>query len=469
MGSHKDLFQKIEAIESHFNDGSIKAGQKLLKSLNLDLKSLPSVPNKLRHKHNFVLAQSRYFNDVSSFAVNPKRAEMIKEVQALINDSGELKPRDQANKIHEIQTKWQQLDNSSRPASREQWEEFKTLTDKAWQPCEEFFAELDSIKIENANKRREIIASINSYVQSSDFKKNKNLYKYLKNQFDEWQKFAPVRDDDFKHLKQEFSAARKPIFDHLKTIESSNKLSKENLITKVNELSHEDNSENIKAFLEIKNQFQRIQSAGRKNDDRLWKELNAAADKFYAEKKAMADEEILLLKKYIKDELSNSSPNDIESFLQTIKHASKSKEFTEVNKYLLGIKTKAAEEKKKNKLKDFESLIDKIENLEDMDSIPHKIRQMVEKSNFNNDKNLLTEAVIEIEIHANVDSLKKDQSIRDKINLKVLQDKFNSNLNDQEKFYECLEKFFNNLSSKNPNPDEKRLWKRIVKTNPRLS
>ena len=104
-----------------------------------------------------------------------------------------------------------------------------------------------------------------------------------------------------------------------------------------------------------------------------------------------------------------------------------------------------------------------------MELIPHKIRQMLEKSNFNNDKNLLTEAVIEIEIHANVNSLKKDQSIRDKINLKVLQDKFNSNLNDQEKFYECLEKFFNNLSSKNPNPDEKRLWKRIVKTNPGLS
>ena len=94
---------------------------------------------------------------------------------------------------------------------------------------------------------------------------------------------------------------------------------------------------------------------------------------------------------------------------------------------------------------------------------------MLEKSNFNNDKNLLTEAVIEIEIHANVDSLKKDQSVRDKMNLKVLQDKFNSNLNEQEKFYKCLEKFINNLSSKNPNQDEKRLWKRIVKTNPRLS
>ena len=89
-------------------------------------------------------------------------------------------------------------------------------------------------------------------------------------------------------------------------------------------------------------------------------------EKFYAEKKAMADEEILLLKKYIKDELNNSSPNDIESFLQTIKHASKSKEFREVKKHLTDIKTKAAEEKKKNELKDFESLIDKIENLEDI-------------------------------------------------------------------------------------------------------
>ena len=115
------------------------------------------------------------------------------------------------------------------------------------------------------------------------------------------------------------------------------------------------------------------------------------------------------------------------------------------------------------------ALIDKIENLEELGSIPHRIRQMLEKSDFNNDKSLLTEAVIEIEIHANVDSLKKDQPIRDKMNLKVLQDKFNSNLNEQEKFYQCLEKFFNNLSSKNPNQDEKRLWKRIVKTNPRLS
>ena len=35
-------------------------------------KAPQKIPNKLKHKHNFVLAQSRYFNDISSFAVDER-------------------------------------------------------------------------------------------------------------------------------------------------------------------------------------------------------------------------------------------------------------------------------------------------------------------------------------------------------------------------------------------------------------
>ena len=48
MGSHKDLFQKIEAIESHFNDGSIKAGQKLLKSLLISIFSSKKIDKTVK-------------------------------------------------------------------------------------------------------------------------------------------------------------------------------------------------------------------------------------------------------------------------------------------------------------------------------------------------------------------------------------------------------------------------------------
>jgi len=71
-------------------------------------------------------AQSRYFNDISSFATNPKRNEIIKEIEALIAAPHD-NPKKQANEIHGLQTKWQQLDQTSKPAGREQWKLLKIL------------------------------------------------------------------------------------------------------------------------------------------------------------------------------------------------------------------------------------------------------------------------------------------------------------------------------------------------------
>ena len=91
METHKELFDKIEEVEKYFSSGSIKYGQKALKALNNEIKLLKKIPNKLKHKHNFVLAQSRYFNDISSFAVEPKRDKLIKEIKELANS--EINPK----------------------------------------------------------------------------------------------------------------------------------------------------------------------------------------------------------------------------------------------------------------------------------------------------------------------------------------------------------------------------------------
>jgi hypothetical protein len=88
------------------------------------MKAEGKVSNKLRHRFNFMSAQSRYFNDISSFATNPKRNEIIVEVEALIAQPHE-NPKKQANEIHALQTKWQLLDQTSKPAGREQWITFK--------------------------------------------------------------------------------------------------------------------------------------------------------------------------------------------------------------------------------------------------------------------------------------------------------------------------------------------------------
>ena len=271
MKTSQDLFKQLDEVEALFSKGSIKIAQKKVREVISKSKELEKVPNKLRHKLNFAIGQSRYFDDMSSFATNPKREELIKEITKIVENSLE-NPKKQAHLIHEIQTKWQLLDLSSRPASKEQWNKFNELTNKAWEPCSEYFDELKQIKINNATQRIEIINNINKYVQdnSSNWPKPKYLIQFLRQSFDDWQKFAPVLDKDLNKLRNAYFEAKKPINDAIKKQEQIVIKAKEALIEKVNAISDEDNDICIKKFNDLKNEWKNAGSAGRKADNKLW-------------------------------------------------------------------------------------------------------------------------------------------------------------------------------------------------------
>ena len=156
MKTSQDLFKQLDEAESLFSKGSIKAAQKKVREVISKSKELDKIPNKLRHKINFAIGQSRYFDDMSSFATNPKREELIKEISTIIQSPLES-PKKQAHLIHDVQTKWQLLDLSSRPASKEQWNKFNELTNKAWEPCSEYFDELKQIKVIGKRNKERII------------------------------------------------------------------------------------------------------------------------------------------------------------------------------------------------------------------------------------------------------------------------------------------------------------------------
>jgi len=80
----QDLFKQLDEAESLFSKGSIKVAQKKVREVISKSKELDKIPNKLRHKINFAIGQSRYFDDMSSFAANPKREELIKEISTII-------------------------------------------------------------------------------------------------------------------------------------------------------------------------------------------------------------------------------------------------------------------------------------------------------------------------------------------------------------------------------------------------
>jgi len=463
----QDLFKQLDEAESLFSKGSIKVAQKKVREVITKSKELDKIPNKLRHKINFAISQSRYFDDMSSFATNPKREELIKEISTIIESPLES-PKKQAHLIHDVQTKWQLLDLSSRPASKEQWNKFNELTNKAWEPCSEYFDELKQIKINNATQRMEIVNNINKYVEDnlSNWPQPKFLIQFLRQSFDEWQKYAPVLDKDLNKLRNAYFEAKKPINDAIKKQEQIVIKAKEALIEKVNAITDEDNDVCIKKFNDLKNEWKKAGSAGRKADNKLWDKFNKSADRFFNAKKEVIDAELIkandLLSQLKSDEISIS---EVLKSLSDLKNISKTKEFNAIEKQINNKRKEQELKLKQNKIDSYSNLLDAFLNNElDNTQVPSSIKNKLnEKPQEKSSSEALTYACVKLEALAGIDSLKKDAKLRQSIQMEMLTNKFNKVSDNLNSFDDLLIHFVNNISAK-PTAAEKTLWKRVSKT-----
>jgi soluble cytochrome b562 len=470
--SHKILFESLDKAEKHFEAGEIRLAQKLVNEVSRSMKAEGKVSNKLRHRFNFMSAQSRYFNDISSFATNPKRNEIIVEVEALIAQPHE-NPKKQANEIHALQTKWQLLDQTSKPAGREQWVTFKNLTDKAWEPCAQYYEELKAIKISNAQQREKIIQTLIQYTNDNSDKWPGliEMSKFLSKTFQNWQSYAPVLDEDFSKLKTAYQDARKPINNAIKDQENKNYKIKESLIEKVKLINDEDTHTCIQKFKKIKRNYQETGPAGKKNEPILWKRLNESADRFFEADKAILNNELEVIKGLTAElQSEDSSIKDIKNTVSELNKTRKSPEFKNLQKAIKAFENKKIDKINADKIKIYQDLITLLETADENHlSIHNEIFKALKKPLYAGDKNQLHEYTVKFELIAKIDPPEADKAIKQKLALQMLQDKFSGTKNTNDEIKDLLIGFINNLKSKKISAAETKLWKRVCEAMQKLA
>ena len=466
METHKILFESLDKAEKHFEAGEIRLAQKLVNEVSRSMKSEGSVSNKLRHRFNFMSAQSRYFNDISSFATNPKRNEIIQEIEALIAKPHE-NPKKQANEIHGLQTKWQLLDQSSKPAGREQWMTFKSLTDKAWEPCAQYYEELKILKISNAKEREKIIQLLIQYTNdySDKWPSLIDMSKFLSKTFQTWQSYTPVLDEDFSKLKTAYQNARKPINNAIKDQENKNYKMKDSLIEKVKLINDEDTQTCIQKFKKIKREYQDIGPAGKKNEPILWKKLNEAADRFFEADKALVNDELEVIKNLANDlTRDDCSIHDIKNKITELNKTRKSPEFIKLQKAIKAHENKKIDAINARKIEVYQDLLNYLETTDEIHSVIHnEIFKTLKKPQYLGDKDELLKCTIKLELMAKIDPPPSDKAIKQMLALEMLQNKFSGTKSTNEEIKDLLISFVNNLKSKKITTEEKNLWKRVSK------
>ena len=75
--------------------------------------------------------------------------------------------------------------------------------------------------------------------------------------------------------------------------------------------------------------------------------------------------------------------------------------------------------------------------------------------------NELLECVVKLELIAKIDPPKSDKSLKQKLSLEMLQNKFSVSIISNNRIKDLLIQFINNLQSKKTNSEENKLWKRV--------
>jgi len=219
-----NLNQQLNDIEQLFASGHIKKAQKDLRKLNSQYGKGKPIPSKFKHKFQRLNFTAKEYDDWAEFATSDKRSELISKVNSL--EGSKLEPRKLANEINSLQKQWQNLDQHGKTASKEKWATFKEACEKAWAPCKDYFAVLESKKEENKDKKLGLLKEVEAF---SAGKTEENItviqiVMFLKGIHDKWKAYSPVPDKDFADLNNKFKESRDGVNKLLEKVEIYNRV-----------------------------------------------------------------------------------------------------------------------------------------------------------------------------------------------------------------------------------------------------
>ena len=441
-----NLNQQLNGIEQLFASGQIKKAQKDLRKLNSLFGKGKPVPSRFRHKFQRLNFTAKEYDDWAEFATSDKRTELITAVNSLANKN--LEPRKLANEINSLQKQWQDLDQHGKTASKEKWGIFKEACEKAWLPCKDYFAELESNKEENKTKKLDLISQIEAFPSGKTAENITviQIVKFLKGVHEKWKMFSPVPDKDFQELNKKFRDSRDGINTLLADVESFNRAQKESLIAEVNSLNKDEIDEAVVKIRELQEKWRTLGPAGKKLDPEINKQFDDACYAFLMIKDKELDESRGLMDQIIKGlrekEFSPGEAEDKFKELENLQGTQEEKKFKKALKdFAMLQRNEKAQEKLKGYQELFEQLIDVGSEKVSKDLIPDFVNGKPAEAMD------LFEASIRFQMFAGLDPVGPKEMVS-KIKFEELRNRFTEKNVDQS---ERLKEHFTNLVySKSP-------------------
>lgn len=261
------------------SQGYVGRARAIFHELETKIDNLDHLPAHISQKFEDLKLSIQKLGDWHEFAVNPKKEELVRQMQALENS--ELHPKDLADKIHALQESWKELCRGGQNQDEALWQEFHAAAQKAYEPCKRHFDEQNEIREHNANQRRTLMAQLTEYLNAYDWENAnwKEVEKTLKVSRDAWISYWPVPRKDTKELQKAFDELMDQLYGKLHQEYERNRQKKLAIVTQAKSLvDASDTSSAIDTAKKLQAQWQTIGQCKRKDDQALWQEFRSYCD-----------------------------------------------------------------------------------------------------------------------------------------------------------------------------------------------
>ena len=266
-----------EALEAGNSETAIQCWDKIQGNISNTANLIRAELQKAAAEHKAKITELR---DWKTFAATEKKKELVVQMQHLLESK--MHASDRSKNISKMHKELKELGRSNQ--NEQLWKEFKTVSDKAYEPCKEYFKQRKQQMAENFLKRIEICYMLESEQENLNREEPdlSQLNKLLSQAEKDWKQYAPIEQSKIKSLQKRFYGIVNQLRKLRKSGASKNAKMKQELLTQAQALTTlEDNKKAMNEAKRLQQEWKIIGPTSYKEDNKYWLEFRAACDKVF--------------------------------------------------------------------------------------------------------------------------------------------------------------------------------------------
>ena len=300
LAAHAGALRRIAGLvaKAHgaLRDGDTGRAAGLRRAIEEGLPATPDPPAHLLRQVQQLDTKLNELKQWKDFAVAPKRAELIADMEALIGSSEE--PKALADRIKQLQDEWKSISKGIVSDSQADWQRFHQAAETAYQPCRVHFEAQAKVRHENLQQRHVLLERLRNFetAHSGEHPDWRAIAVVLREARQEWRQRSPVDRAAAAVLQEEFDAVHNRLQQRLDAWYAQNIADKRALIERARALAAtQDHREAVEGAKHLQQLWTKIGVVEREQEQALWREFREQCDVVFARRQQAHAEHVAAL------------------------------------------------------------------------------------------------------------------------------------------------------------------------------